>query len=104
MSLTRFVDPRGRLYYYGESDLKSQNEMQYKIFIKERKDEDGILREQVLIIEFWVKGQNLDKEGYARVWAILSLSCKIFDLLILFSSLQRFQYIHTDSWRRVRES
>ena len=69
--------------------------MEYKIFIKERKDEDGILREQVLIIEFWVKGRNLEKEGYARVRTILLLSCTVSDPSILFSSLQRFRYVQT---------
>jgi hypothetical protein len=59
-------DPRGFLYYFQLSDLDILVDMRYKISIERRKVGD-IVKEEVLVISFWAKTDDVNKQKpYAK--------------------------------------
>lgn len=51
--------------------------MQYKVWTERRYDANQILREEVLLIGIWTKGDNFDtSKPYAKVWIVHFLSCR----------------------------
>jgi hypothetical protein len=51
--------------------------MQYKVSTERRYDTDNIMKEEVLIIGIWTKGDSFtNSKPHAKVWIVLFQSCR----------------------------